>query len=42
LARVREIKEKEEADRVARKVSEAEWKQGVKEGAKQPIREYKY
>lgn len=42
LARIREIKEKEEADRVARKVSEAEWKQGVKEGAKQPIKEYKY
>lgn len=42
LARIREIKEKEDADREARKVSEAEWKQGIKEGAKQPIKEYKY
>lgn len=42
LARIREIKESEQAERDARKVSEAEWKRGVKEGAKQPIKEYKY
>jgi hypothetical protein len=42
LARIREIKEKEDAAGEARRVSEAEWKRGIKEGAKQPIKEYKY
>lgn len=42
LARIREIKEKEQADLAARKVSEEEWKRGVKEGSSQPIRELKY
>lgn len=42
LARIRAIKEKEEAERSARKVSEGEWKRGVKDGSKQPIKEYKY
>ena len=42
LARIREIKENEEADRKSRKVAEEEWKRGVKEGAEQPLKEYKY
>jgi hypothetical protein len=42
LARIRAINEKEEAERSARKVSEEEWKRGVKDGSKQPIKEYKY
>lgn len=42
LARIHEIKEKEDAAGEARKASESEWKRGIKEGAKQPIKEYKY
>lgn len=42
LARIRAIKEKEEAERNARKVSEEEWKRGIKDGSKQPIKEYKF
>lgn len=42
LARIREIKEKEEAERVGRKVSEEEWKRGIREGASRPLKEYKY
>lgn len=42
LARIRAIKEKEEAERNARRVSEEEWKRGIKEGSKQPIKDYKY
>ena len=42
LARIREIKEKEEADRAQRKVSEEEWKRAIKEGSSAPLREYKY
>lgn len=42
LARIREIKENEEADRVGNKKSEQEWRQGVKQGSKQPIKEYKF
>lgn len=42
LARIREIKEKEEAERKAKKVSEDEWKRGIKDGSKQPVKEYKY
>lgn len=42
LARIREIKENEEADRLDRKKSEVEWRRGVKEGAKKPIKQYTY
>ncbi len=42
LARIREIKENEEAERLDRKKSEAEWRQGVKEGSKKPIKQYTY
>jgi len=42
LARIREIKEHEEADRVGRKKSEEEWRQGVKDGSKQPLKKYSY
>ena len=42
LARIREIKENEEADRLQRQKSEAEWRQGVKEGSKKPIKQYTY
>lgn len=42
LARIREIKEKEQADQAARKVTEAEWKKGIKEGGAKPVKEYKY
>lgn len=42
LARIREIKEREEAQRNAAKVSEEEFKRGFKEGAKQPLRDFKY
>lgn len=42
LARVREIKEKEEAERNRRAQSDEAWNQRVKEAAKAPIKEYKY
>lgn len=42
LARIREIKENEEADRLDQKKSEVEWRRGVKEGAKKPIKQYTY
>lgn len=42
LARIREIKENEEAERLGRNKSEAEWRQGVKEGSKQPVKKYTY
>lgn len=42
LARIREIKEKEQAEQAARKVTEAEWKKGIKEGGAKPVKEYKY
>ena len=42
LARIREIKEHEEADRLGHKKSEEEWKQGVKDGAAQPLKKYSY
>lgn len=42
LARIRAIKEKEQADLAARKVSEQEWSRRVKNGGSQPVREFKY
>lgn len=42
LTRIREIKEREEAERTSRKISEEEWKRRVKEGGKAPVKEYKY
>jgi hypothetical protein len=42
LARIREIKEKEEAERTSRKISDEEWARRVKEAGKAPVKEYKY
>lgn len=42
LARIRAIKEKEQADQADRKISEKEWGRRIKEGGSQPIRELKY
>lgn len=42
LARIREIKEKEQADQANRKISEQEWGKRLNEGANKPIKEYKY
>jgi hypothetical protein len=42
LARIRAIKEKEQADEASREVSNKEWFRGLKEGAGKPIRDYKY
>jgi hypothetical protein len=42
LARIREIKEKEQADLANRKISEQEWGKRLNEGANKPIKEYKY
>ena len=42
LARIREIKEKEQADEANRKISEKEWGKRLNEGAGKPIKDYKY
>ena len=42
LARIREIKEKEQADQADRKISEKEWGSRIKEGGSKPVREFKY
>lgn len=42
LARIREIKEKEQADEASRKISEKEWGKRLNEGAGKPIKDYKY
>lgn len=42
LARIREIKEKEQVDHADRKISEKEWGKRVKEGGSKPVREFKY
>jgi len=42
LTRIREIKEKEQADQANRKISEQEWGKRLNEGANKPIKEYKY
>jgi hypothetical protein len=42
LARIREIKEKEEAERTAAKQTDEQFKRGLKEGGSQPLRELKY
>ena len=42
LARIRAIQEQQEADRQASKKSEADFRQGLKEGAAKPIQELKY
>lgn len=42
LARIREIKEKEQADLAGRKVSEKEWGRRINEGSGKPLKEYKY
>jgi hypothetical protein len=42
LARIREIMEKQEAERTAVKKSEEEWKRGINESAGKPLKEYKY
>jgi len=42
LARIREIKEKEQADQAARRISEREWGQRINESSGKPIKDYKY
>ncbi len=42
LARIREIKEKEQADLAAKKVSNEEYSRQIKEGSAAPLRDYKY
>lgn len=42
LARIREIKEKEQADLADRKISDKEYGKRFVEGGSQPIREFKY
>ena len=42
LARIREIKEKEQADQADRKISEKEWGKRINEGSGKPLKEYKY
>ncbi len=42
LARIREIKEKEQSDQSAREKSNKEWFGNLSKGAKQPVKEYKY
>lgn len=42
LARIREIKEKEQADIASRKTSEEEWGKRLNESANKPIKKYKY
>lgn len=42
LARIRAIKEKEQADLADRKVSEEEWAARVKEGGSKPVRQFSY
>lgn len=42
LARIRELQEKEAADRANRKHSEQEWGKRLNEAANTPIKEYKY
>lgn len=42
LARMREIMEKQEAERSAAKQSDEEFRRGLKEGAKAPLRNFKY
>jgi hypothetical protein len=42
VTRIREIREKEQADQSARKVSEKEWGKRINEGSGKPIKEYKY
>jgi hypothetical protein len=42
LARIREIKEKEQADQAERKISEKEWGKQLNEGSGKPLKEYKF
>jgi len=42
LARIREIKEKEQSDLAQRNASEREWRKGIQQGGKAPLREFKY
>lgn len=42
LTRIREIKEKEQADLREQKISEKEWAKRLNEGAGKPVKEYKY
>jgi hypothetical protein len=42
LARIRQIKEKEQADQAARRMTEQEWGQRINESSGKPIKEYKY
>ena len=42
LARLREIKEKEQADQNAHELSDKEFSDAIKKGGKAPIKEYKY
>lgn len=42
LTRIREIKEKEQADLRQQKISEKEWAKRLNEGAGKPVKEYKY
>jgi hypothetical protein len=42
LARIREIKEKEEAEHNAAKQSEEEWKRAARGSSKTPLKEFKY
>ena len=42
LRRIREIQEKEQADRDSRKVSEEQWRRDMKRGASAPLKQYSY
>ena len=42
VARMREIMEKQEAERKGQKISDEEWARRVKEAGKAPVKEYKY
>nr|WP_317623796.1 hypothetical protein [Acidovorax sp. SUPP3334]BDH38362.1 hypothetical protein AVHM3334_23185 [Acidovorax sp. SUPP3334] len=42
LARIREIKEKEQRELADKKISEKEWGKQLNKGADTPIKEYKY
>lgn len=42
LARIRQIKEIEQAEREARKTSEEKWRQDVKRGGNAPLKQYTY
>jgi hypothetical protein len=42
LRRIREIQEKQQAERDSRKVSEEQWRHDMKRGASAPLKQYSY